>query len=282
VRPRHPASTGRRTARSAGTVLDPAAPWSAASRGSGAAAALSTVPRGASWSDPAATGDNCHVEFLQAHLEFLLRHLLPTVATICFVDAAGVPFPNRIVLIIAGTLAADAHQLVGLGLVSTVGSLAGDHIPYLAGTVAGPRILTWYCRLTLGSAECVDKTVRYFRRFGATAVLLSRFSASVRLFASALSGCGHIAYWKFLAFDLLGTLLFVTLWLGVGHVIGAQATDLLARSRLARLMGLIGPLAFAALITYRLWRRRRYGRANVDVLRAESSCVAGGAPGVRD
>jgi membrane protein DedA with SNARE-associated domain len=54
------------------------------------------------------------MEFLQPHLEFLVRHLLAAVAAICFIDAAGVPFPNRIVLVLAGTLASDARQLVGL------------------------------------------------------------------------------------------------------------------------------------------------------------------------
>jgi membrane protein DedA with SNARE-associated domain len=123
------------------------------------------------------------------------------------VEAAGLPFPSRIVLLIAATLAGEPGQLVGLVVVSTVGLLIGDHVPYLAGALTGPRILAFYCRITLGSAGCVEKTVGYFKRFGAAAILMSRFSASVRLFASALSGCGHITYRKFVTFDAVGTLL---------------------------------------------------------------------------
>jgi membrane protein DedA with SNARE-associated domain len=164
---------------------------------------------------------------------------------------------------------------VGLLVASTVSSLLGDHIPYLAGALTGPRILALYCWVTLGSAECVEKTVGYFRRFGAAAVLLSRFSASVRLFASAMSGCGHIAYWKFLTFDLIGTVAFVTLWLTVGHVVGMRAAEVLGHHRMARLVGLVGPLALATIIGYRLWQRRRYGSAKADILIAESSCVEG-------
>jgi membrane protein DedA with SNARE-associated domain len=114
------------------------------------------------------------MEFIQSHLGFFARHLLAVVAVICFVDAAGVPFPNRIVLLIAGTLAIDSRQFVGLVVVSTIGSVIGDHIPYLAGALTGPRFLALYCWITLGSAECVEKTVDYFRRFGAAAVLLSK------------------------------------------------------------------------------------------------------------
>ena len=217
------------------------------------------------------------MDFIQLHLEFLLRHLLTVVFVAFLIEAAGVPFPSRILLLIAATLAIEPREVVALVLVSSVASLIGDHLPYLAGAMTGPRILAFYCWITLGSAACVEKTVGYFRRFGAAAVLLSRFSASVRLFASALSGCGHITYWKFITFDLVGTLVYTTLWATLGYVVGDQAAELLGRHRGARLLVLVGPVALATLIAYRLWRRKRYGRASADVVVAESSCVEGPA-----
>jgi membrane protein DedA with SNARE-associated domain len=215
------------------------------------------------------------VEFVQSNLDFLLRHLLPVVFFAFLVEAAGLPFPSRILLVVAGTLADEPRQLVGLVAVSTAGALIGDHVPYLAGALTGPRILAFYCRITLGSAACVEKTVGYFRRFGAAAILLARFSASVRLFASALSGCGHITYGKFLAFDVAGTLVYTTLCVTLGHLVGEQVAEILGRYGAARLLLLIGPAALAGLIAYRLWRRARYGPARADVLVAESSCVEG-------
>lgn len=213
------------------------------------------------------------VEFVQAHLDFLLRHLLAVVFAAFVIEAAGVPFPSRILLLVAATLAVDSRQLAGLVAVSTIGSLIGDHVPYLAGVLGGPRILAFYCRITLGSAGCVEKTVGYFRRYGAAAVLFSRFSAGVRLFASALSGCGHIRYWKFLTLDLVGTVVYTTLCAAVGYLVGEQAAELLGRHRGARLLVLVGPLALATLIAYRLWRRRRYGPASAGVVVAESACL---------
>jgi membrane protein DedA with SNARE-associated domain len=213
------------------------------------------------------------VEFVQSHLDVLLDHLLAVVFVVFVVEAAGLPFPSRIVLLVAGTLAADPRQLVGLVAVSTVGSLIGDHVPYLAGALTGPRILAFYCRITLGSSDCVEKTVGYFRRYGAAAVLLSRFSASVRLFASALSGCGHIRYWKFVTLDLVGTVVYTAAWLTVGYVVGEHAAELVDRHRGARLLVLVGPLALATVIAYRLWRRRRHGPARADTVVAQGSCL---------
>jgi len=213
------------------------------------------------------------MDVIQPHLEFLLRHVLVVVFLAFVVEAAGVPLPSRIILLIAATVAIDARHAMALVVVGTVGAVIGDHVPYLAGALMGPRILAFYCWITLGSAACVEKTAGYFKRFGAAAVLFSRFSASVRLFASALSGCGHITYWKFLTFDLLGTLAYITVWTTVGYLVGQRAIDLLGRHRSARLLLLVGPAALATLIAYRLWRRRRYGAVTADVVIAESSCV---------
>jgi membrane protein DedA with SNARE-associated domain len=217
---------------------------------------------------------NGGVELFQSHFDFLLHHLLAVVFAAFVVEAAGLPFPSRILLLFAAALAVDSRQLVGLVAVSTIGSLIGDHVPYLAGALTGPRILAFYCRITLGSSECVEKTVGYFRRYGAAAVLLSRFSAGVRLFASALSGCGHIKYWKFVTLDLVGTVVYTGLWVTVGSLVGERAADLLSHHREARLLLLVGPLALATLITYRLWRRRRYGPAKADVVVTESASCA--------
>jgi membrane protein DedA with SNARE-associated domain len=213
------------------------------------------------------------MEWIQAHLDFLVNHLFAVVFAAFLIEAAGVPFPTRLLLLVAATLA-EPGQLVGLVVATTAGSLIGDHVPYVAGALTGPRILAFYCWMTLGSAHCVEKTVGYFKRFGAGAILLSRFSHSVRLFASALSGCGHIPYWKFITFDLVGTVLYAALLVTVGHLVGEQAAAILGRHGGMRLLLLIGPLALVTLVAYRLWRRRRYGAAKSDVLREESSCVA--------
>lgn len=212
------------------------------------------------------------MDFIQSHLDFLLRHMLGVVFIAFVVEAAGVPFPSRILLVVAATLASDERQLVGLVVVTTLGSLIGDHVPYLAGAVTGPRILAFYCRLTLGSTDCIDKTVGYFRRFGAAAVLLSRFSTSVRLFAAALSGCGHISYRKFIAFDFVGTVVYAVAWVTVGYLVGDRAAEFLERHHATRFLVLLAPAALATMIGYRVWRRRRYGPARADAVIAEGAC----------
>jgi membrane protein DedA with SNARE-associated domain len=214
------------------------------------------------------------VDFIQSHLDFLVRHLLSVVFVSFLVEAAGVPFPSRLVLLIAATFADQPWQLIGLVAAGTAGSLIGDHVPYVAGALTGPRILSFYCRITLSSSGCVDEAVNYFRRFGVVAILMSRFSHSVRLAASALSGCGHISYGKFITFDLIGTVLYLALWSTVGYFVGDTAADFLNRHGRARLLLLIGPVMLLAVMAYRLWRRRREGPPpDASTLAAESACI---------
>jgi membrane protein DedA with SNARE-associated domain len=201
------------------------------------------------------------MEFLQPHLDFLARHLYALVFGAFLIEAAGIPFPSRLVLLIAATLTERIEGLAGLIGLSALGAVIGDHVPYAAGRLMGPRLLTFYCRLTLGSERCVERTVAYFVRFGAAAILLSRFSASVRIFAAVLSGCGHIAYWRFVGWDVVGSLIYATVWVSIGYLIGDEAAELLERFGGARVLLLVAPAALATLLAYRLWRRSRYGPA---------------------
>ena len=205
------------------------------------------------------------MDVLLSHVAFLAEHVVAVVFCAFLIEAAGIPFPSRLILVLAAAAQLEVSDLVELALAATAGATLGDHVPYLVGRRFGPRVLALYCRITLGSERCVDRTVTYFRRFGGAAILLSRFSASVRLFASVLSGCGYIRYPRFVMYDVAGTVIYTTIWTVVGHVVGEQIGDLLQRHGV-KLLVLVGPVALAVLVVSRLWRRSRYGPARADVV----------------
>jgi membrane protein DedA with SNARE-associated domain len=199
------------------------------------------------------------VEFLDAHLAFVTLHLYAIVFVAFVLEGTGLPLPSRLLLVLAGSLVDLARQLPFLVLACLAGAVLGDHLPFLGGRLAGTRILAFYCRATLGSHNCVEKTVAYFVRFGPTAILLCRFSASIRIFAAALSGCGHVTYPRFVTYDILGSAAYAVLWVTIGYFVGGPALDLLQRFRVLNLLVLLGPAALIVLLAYRLWRRAKYG-----------------------
>src|SRR5262250_1968389 len=159
-------------------------------------------------------------------LGWLQEYLFPVVFVTSLIDATGLPFPGRAMLVAAGIAAGGPRDVALLVLTGVAGALLGDHLLYALGMRRGPRLLALYCRLSLGSVRCVENTLAYFRRFGAFAVLIGRFSASVRL-------------------------------------VGAVALERVGRPLQAVL--LIGPVALVAILLYRLFRRWRYGAASRDL-----------------
>jgi len=192
---------------------------------------------------------------------FLVPHLYVTVFLVSVIDATGVPFPGRLILILAGAFASTRLEVALAIVAGTLGLVIGDHVLYLAGARGGAKLLALYCRLTLGSELCVENTLKYFRRFGTPAILLSRYSTGVRLFAAILSGSGHIAYSRFVFYDLLGSLAYTALWTVLGYVFSTQVETLLEWIGRQRVLLLIVPVAIVTIAGYRILRLRRHGRA---------------------
>jgi len=204
-------------------------------------------------------------------------HVCLAVFVANIIDATGIPFPGRIVLILAGAFLQSKLQLAFAIVAGATGALLGDHVLYLVGRRGGPALLAFYCRLTLGSERCVDDTVKYFRRFGPSAILLGRYSTGVRLFAAILSGCGHLGYSRFLRYDIAGSLLYATLWVTVGYLFGDHVSAVLAWFARRRGIILILPAAVVAIVAYRLWRRWRCAPARPGLL-PDQVCDADSTP----
>jgi membrane protein DedA with SNARE-associated domain len=203
---------------------------------------------------------------LQPYLDFLAERPYSIVFVSSFVEAAGLPFPSRVILVLTPAFLATHGDLARLILVATTAALLGDHVPYLGGRLAGTRLLRFYCWVTLASSACVETTMRYFVRFGPAALLFNRFSASVRLFASACAGCGRIGYLRYVALDAAGTLAYTTVFVLIGWLIGERAVVFLTTDRRRWIFVAVVALAFVTLLAYRLWRRRRFGRAQAETI----------------
>jgi membrane-associated protein len=197
-------------------------------------------------------------EALGPYLHWWREHLFAVLFVASAIDATGFPFPGRFLLLATGSLAAGRTDVTLLILTSTLGTVLGDHLLYGVGALGSTRLISLYCRLTLGSERCIDDARARFERLGAMAVLLGRFSSGVRFFA-AFSGSGRIGYWRFLALDVTGALAWTTVWIVLGHLFGATVLE---RLGMGRVLLLLVPAAIAGVLLFRLVRRRRYGAAS--------------------
>jgi membrane protein DedA with SNARE-associated domain len=192
----------------------------------------------------------------------ILLHVVVAVAT--FIDATGLPFPGRILLVAAGASAGDPLRVATLTLAGAVGALVGDHLWYVTGRLGGQRLLRAYCKVSLGSQRCQSRAREYFTRYGALTIVIGRFVAGVRIFAAPLAGTGIISYPRYLLFDTFGALVWAGAFVGLGYLLGDQWRAVVERFGIGRVIAatiLVVLLGMALTMGMRLVRRRRHGRA---------------------
>lgn len=137
----------------------------------------------------------------------------------------GFFLPGDSMLFTAGLLVAtgaiDVNLWVFAGCVF-LAAFAGDQTGYLIGHKAGPSVFN-KPDSRFFRKEYVDKAHEFFERFGGRAVILARFVPIVRTFVPVIAGVAKMHYRTFIAFNLVGALLWgvgVTL---MGHWLGQYA-----------------------------------------------------------
>ena len=130
------------------------------------------------------------------------------------------PFlPGDSLLFITGTVAGLGGLNIGILLVTLYfAAILGDTVNYFIGKFIGHTIIDM--NLPMIRKEHLDKTHEYFDKYGSVTIIIARFAPFVRTFAPFLAGMGAMEYKKFLAFNVIGGVLWVTTFLLAGYFLG--------------------------------------------------------------
>jgi membrane-associated protein len=132
-----------------------------------------------------------------------------------------VPFlPGDSLLFAAGAVASRGYLNVGLlsiGLI--VAAIVGDTVNYHVGQAIGPRVMKSETSRWLNKKH-LDKTHKFFEKYGGKTIILARFVPIVRTFAPFVAGAGAMNYRKFIVYNVAGAALWVSTMLGAGWALG--------------------------------------------------------------
>jgi len=188
--------------------------------------------------------------------EWLREHLYAVVFLGAVVDAVGIPFPGRLMLITVGSFshpASDAGASASMVIaLATIGTVAGDHVWYLVGRLKGRRLFEIYCRLFRLSESRIGAADRFLRRFGGLALVFARLAATLRIVVAPLAVSRGMSYRRFVTFDCLGAMLWATGFVWLGRAAGTLASG----SGLVGTLAIIGVLGTASAVVSVLARRR--------------------------
>ena len=140
----------------------------------------------------------------------------------CETGLVVTPFlPGDSLLFAAGAVAArdDCNlSVTTLFVLLSTAAIVGDNVNYWIGHYVGPRAFTGKVRFL--KKEYLDRTHRFFEKYGGKAVVLARFVPIVRTFMPFVAGIGRMSYAKFLAYDVPGGLAWVGIFVFGGGWFG--------------------------------------------------------------
>ncbi len=140
----------------------------------------------------------------------------------CETGLVVTPFlPGDSLLFAVGALAADPasglHPWIASGILLAAAVL-GDTANYSVGRFAGEKLVAKFPRII--KQKHLDTTNEFFEKYGGKTIILARFVPIVRTFAPFVAGSGAMNYRRFMAFNVIGGILWVGLIVPAGWFFG--------------------------------------------------------------
>jgi membrane-associated protein len=153
---------------------------------------------------------------LDDHLQWLVAnygvwiYLILFAVIFCETGLVVTPFlPGDSLLFIAGAIAAAGGMYVhALFAVLVVASFSGDNTNYWIGRVAGPRLFR-RAESRLFNPAHLERTQRFYEKYGARTIVIARFVPIVRTFAPFVAGMGRMKYPRFIGYSFAGAILWI-------------------------------------------------------------------------
>jgi len=132
----------------------------------------------------------------------------------------GFFLPGDSLLITAGLLAANGTlNIWWLNVLLIVAAVVGDSVGYAIGRRLGPRLFTRQKSLLFNPAH-VERTRRFYEKYGAKTIVIARFVPIVRTFAPVLAGVGRMEYRRFVFYNVAGGVGWVVSMTWAGYSMG--------------------------------------------------------------
>lgn len=128
--------------------------------------------------------------------------------------------PGDSLLFALGALAAlGALHIEALLILLCIAAIAGDSVNYAIGHYIGPKVFG-YEDSRFFKKKYLIKTHEFYERHGGKTIIIARFMPFIRTFAPFVAGVGAMSYPKFILYNIVGGIAWVSVFLLGGFFFG--------------------------------------------------------------
>ncbi|MBP7898657.1 DedA family protein [Candidatus Gracilibacteria bacterium] len=164
---------------------------------------------------------------LDIHLVSLIQmygvwiYAIVFVVIFCETGLVIAPFlPGDSLLFLLGGLAArgliDMQVII---FITIVAAFLGDAVNYHIGKLLGRKVFHSDTS-RIFKKKYLTQTEAFYEKYGAKAIIIARFMPIVRTFAPFVAGVGKMSYRKFLAYNIIGGIAWVLIFVVGGYLFG--------------------------------------------------------------
>lgn len=164
---------------------------------------------------------------INAHLDELVRNYGTWVYVILFLIVFAetglvvTPFlPGDSLLFAIGALCGvGSLDLTTCIVLILAAAILGDTVNYWVGHWVGPKVFRAKSSRWLNPKH-LERTHAFMERYGGKAIIIARFVPIVRTFAPFVAGIGRMTYGRFMAYNVVGAVLWVGIFIPAGYFFG--------------------------------------------------------------
>ena len=187
-------------------------------------------------------------------LASLLVYGLPVLFGVILICSVGVPFPISLMLVAAGSFVEQGEmKLWQVIAVASAAAVLGDQIGYGLSRWGGRRLINRISHKVSAEAK-IKQAEALTKRWSGAGIFLSRWLiTALGPWVNVSSGIAAYPWRRFLLWDVLGELLWVILYVGIGYAFSNRVQTI------AEILGNLSWVVVGLIVTVILgWQLVRY------------------------
>lgn len=188
------------------------------------------------------------------------RYGYAAIGVLVGLEGIGIPLPGQLILIAGGIYAASGHlTLVPVLVAGLLAAMGGDNAGYAIGRYGGRELVLRFGPYVLLTPDRLAKAERFFARRGHLVVSLGRFVDGLRQASGIAAGLARMNWRRYLAYNALGSAVWVAVWVLAGYLAGNHIETLYAAFQRygVYLLATCAAVAFAVVAGLAMRRRQQ-------------------------